>query len=193
MPKNNENMWTSRMDKAAEFYKEQAKLPGDKKLGLRAVCELMKKECWKEHKPLDKSPFPTSQGYPKPNNIQCTGKLAYRRRGDCHNQLLKWNGRARWGSDFGGVGVNWTNRFISKHKKRLRGSWSRPLDKIRAQAGNPIAKADYYQKLGNIIEGDEEDEPIESQNMYGVDETGIQEGLWRSKKEVSAPTKKWRA
>src|SRR5258707_9056052 len=39
------------MDKAVDVYKkEQNKLPGDKKLGLRDVCELMEEECWKEDK-----------------------------------------------------------------------------------------------------------------------------------------------
>ena len=33
------------------------------------------------------------------------------------------------GPDFEGVGHNWTDRFILKHKGRLSGSWSRPLDK----------------------------------------------------------------
>ena len=47
------------MDKAVEAYKkEQSKLPGEKKLGLRGVCKLMEEECWKEDKTkisLDKS------------------------------------------------------------------------------------------------------------------------------------------
>ena len=69
------------------------------------------------------------------------------------------------------------DRFILKHQDHLRGSWSRPLDKIRAQAGNPVTKADYFAKLKGVIEGEEGEEPIPAELIYGVDKTGIQEGI----------------
>jgi hypothetical protein len=71
----------------------------------------------------------------------------------------------------------------------LRGSWSRPLNKIRAQAGNPVAKADYFAKLKDVIEGEEDEDPIAKELTYGVDETGIQEGIGSKERVYGDPTK----
>jgi hypothetical protein len=98
---------------------------------------------------------------------------------------------ARRGADFDGVGHNWTDRFILKHKKCLRGSWSRPLDKARAQAGNPVAKADYFAKLKAAIKGEEGDDPIPDELIYGVDETGIQEGVGCTERVYGESAKKF--
>ena len=95
------------------------------------------------------------------------------------------------GPDFEGVGHNWTDRFILKHKGHLSGSWSRPLDKARAQAGNPIAKADYFAKLKTAIEGKEGEDPIPTELIFGVDETGVQEGVGCKERVYGKPTKKF--
>jgi len=56
------NKW---MDKTVEVYnEEQSKLSGEKRLGLRGVCNLMEERCWKEDKTkisLDKSATPQNR------------------------------------------------------------------------------------------------------------------------------------
>jgi hypothetical protein len=97
----------------------------------------------------------------------------------------------RYGTNFDGLGHNWVDRFTLKHRDRLKSSWSRPLDKIRAQAGNPVAKADYFMKLKATIDGEEEDESIPPELMYAGDETGIQEGIGLKERVYGDSTKKF--
>jgi len=90
---------------------------------------------------------------------------------------------------FEGVGQNWTDHFILKHKKQLKPCWSWPLDNQRAQAGNAEYKTEYYSKLHAAIEGEEGEEPILEELMYGVDKTGIQQGIGQKEWVYGDPTK----
>jgi len=207
-----QNKW---MDKAVEVYnEEQSKPSGEKRLGLRGVCNLMEERCWKEDKTkisLDKSTL-TRRLNGVPSQAQSNANGGWLTEGEA-NAIIDYANQmgregwpfsrrrilehaneicfARYGSTFEGLGHNWVDRFILKHRDRLRGSWSRPLDKIRAQAGNPVAKEDYFAKLKTAIEGEEEEEPIPSELIYGVDESGIQEGIGLKERVYGDPAKKF--
>jgi len=207
-----QNKW---MDKAVEVYnEEQSKPSGEKRLGLHGVCNLMEERCWKEDKTkisLDKSTL-TRRLNGVPSQAQSNANGGWLTEGEA-NAIIDYANQmgregwpfsrrrilehaneicfARYGSTFEGLGHNWVDRFILKHRDRLRGSWSRPLDKIRAQAGNPVAKEDYFAKLKTAIEGEEEEEPIPPELMYGVDESGIQEGIGLKERVYGDPAKKF--
>src|SRR5712672_433413 len=204
--------WTAKA--VAAYQEEQEKPDGKKKMGLHTICTKFKEECFKQDKvtiSLTKSTLKRRlNGVPSQAKSNAAKSwlvdkeadaiidyaneranegwpLSRRRIEDHANEVIQ----ARQGADFEGVGHNWTDRFILKHKDRLRGSWSRPLDKARAQAGNPIAKADYFAKLKTVIEGEEGKNPIPAELMYGVDETGIQEGVGCKERVYREPTKKF--
>jgi hypothetical protein len=85
--------------------------------------------------------------------------------------------RGQYREDFAGVGHNWTSWFVLKHKKHLKPCWSWPLDDQRAQAANPTANGDYFGKLKAVFDREEGKEKIKDENLYGADESGIQESL----------------
>ena len=204
--------WTAKA--IAAYQEEQEKLEGEKKMGLRAICTRFKEECLKKDKvaiSITKSTLKWHlNGVPsqaKSNAerswlvdeeantiINYTNEMANegwplsQKRIDEHaNEVIT----AHQGPDFERVGHNWTDRFILKHKGCLSGSWSCPLDKAQAQAGNPIAKADYFAKLKTAIEGKEGKDPIPTELIFGVDETGAQEGVGCKERVYGKSTRKF--
>jgi hypothetical protein len=144
------------MNSAVDDYKtEQQKLQGQKMLGLHGVCKLMERECWEKDKKvisLDKSTLTrqingvlsqaqsNAQGgwltdgeadvvVSYANRMANEGWPLSRRRTLEHAQEICV---ACYGTSFAGLGINWIDGFISKHSTHLKGSWSRPLDKIWA-------------------------------------------------------------
>ncbi len=87
--------------------------------------------------------------------------------------------RARGVIDFpgDGVGHEWTYRFVERHSERLKPYWSRSLDTSRARAVNPHNHEEYFDLLEKTIKGSNGEEEIASECIYGMDETGIQEGV----------------
>lgn len=84
---------------------------------------------------------------------------------------------ARHGDKFTELGKKWSQRFIEDNRKDLHMCWSHPLDHSRARAGNPATKAKYYTLLEEVIMGEEGEEPVAVELIFGVDETGIQSGI----------------
>ncbi len=87
--------------------------------------------------------------------------------------------RARLGDQFpdDGVGKEWTNRFVERHSEVLKPYWSHSLDNSRARAVNPNNKEAYFALLEKTIRGNDGEEPIPAELIYGMDETGIQQGV----------------
>ncbi|RPD80572.1 DDE-domain-containing protein, partial [Lentinus tigrinus ALCF2SS1-7] len=76
-----------------------------------------------------------------------------------------------------GVGVQWTYRFVERHWERLRPYWAHALDNSRARAVNPHTKEAYFALLKKVLDGDEGEEEIQPECIYGMDETGLQLGV----------------
>ncbi|RXW15028.1 hypothetical protein EST38_g10826 [Candolleomyces aberdarensis] len=98
--------------------------------------------------------------------------------------------QAKYGEDFNDMGHNWTDRFLIRHDKQLKACWSHALDNQRAQCTNPITKKDYFEKLKAILDGEEGEEPIMPECIYGVDETGIQTGVGQREQVLGQKTTK---
>ncbi|KAJ8474688.1 hypothetical protein ONZ51_g7033 [Trametes cubensis] len=94
--------------------------------------------------------------------------------------------RARYGAKFpeDGVGKEWTHRFLIRHSKELHPYWSHALDNARARAVNPNNKDAYFALLKNVLEGDESEGPLAPDCIYGMDETGLQEGVGVSERVI---------
>ena len=93
---------------------------------------------------------------------------------------------------FNGVGSNWTPRFLERHRDQLKAMWSHSLDTKRAKAGNPVLKERYFALLKKVLEGGDDDgngESILAENIYGVDETGIQTGIGTRERVYGDPSK----
>jgi len=180
---------------------EGGDVEGPKSKGLCAVCEYLEERCWEEDEmciTLDKTTLKRHlEGVPsqaKSNaeryswlmDVEADALIEYalqlEREGwpfsaarieEHANEIC----RGCYGEDFGSVGQNWVYRFVEKHKKHLKPCWARPLDEQRAQAANPATNADYFAKLGEVLNGKEGKEKIREEDIYGVDETGVQQGL----------------
>jgi hypothetical protein len=98
--------------------------------------------------------------------------------------------RGHHGEGFEGLGKNWVNQFVERHQSRLKPYWSRPLDHSRACAGNENTKKAYFDLLYNTIQGEDKEEPIPPELMYGTDESGIQEGIGTKERVYGASSKK---
>nr|VWO98225.1 Serine/threonine-protein kinase CST20 (EC [Ganoderma boninense] len=108
-----------------------------------------------------------------------------------HVNALCWG---KYGTDGGvfpkeGVGREWTQRFVERHSTRLHPYWSRSLDHSRARAVNPTNIDSYFALLKTTIEGQDGEDPIEPDCIYGMDETGLQLGVG-TKERVIGPAKK---
>jgi hypothetical protein len=77
---------------------------------------------------------------------------------------------ARLGTTYpiGGVGKQWTSRFIEKHSDRIQMSWASNLDTKRGRAVNPHTHKLWAELLGGTIERYE----IVKETTYGSDEIG---------------------
>jgi hypothetical protein len=80
--------------------------------------------------------------------------------------------QARLGDLFpvGGVGKNWTDRFMEKHSEAIKMLWSQPLETKRGQAINSFMKEAFYELLGDTVTKYD----INEDWTRGVDEIGIQ-------------------
>lgn len=106
--------------------------------------------------------------------------LSHRRLKEHVNEIIKGKTVP---DDFpaGGVGTKWTQRFATRHNGRLQQYWSHPLDHSRARAVNPTTKKEFFVLLDKVIQGefgnDDRSDVILDKNIYGMDESSIQEGL----------------
>jgi hypothetical protein len=102
---------------------------------------------------------------------QCGFPLSPRRMREHCEAIL----RHRLGDKFpeGGLGKDWSNRFITKHHDRLSMYWSSALDSSRGRAVNPVTNNEYFMLLKEAREKDN----IPDELVYGADETGIQAGI----------------
>lgn len=69
-----------------------------------------------------------------------------------------------------GLGHNWTHRFVQKHSARIKTSWATSLEEKRGQGANPHANEAWWKLLGETLK----EYNIKPENIYGVDEVGIQ-------------------
>jgi hypothetical protein len=203
--------WKAR---AAELYNtELEKEPGETKKGLRKICQQVEEECWKEEKVRIKVSKTSLSRYAKGGKTQAQSNaegslvtieeaeviieyaiqvanqghgLSLRRLEEHANEILQ----ARMGEDFDGVGKNWASHFLEKHSDRLWSYWCHPLENSRARAGNPHTKKAFYDMLEENIMGDEEEEPIPDELIFGADETGVQQGLGTRQRIIGPKGKK---
>lgn len=77
--------------------------------------------------------------------------------------------RARLGNDFPGVGKCWTHRFVEKHSKHLKTSWSASLDSKRGRAVNENTNKAWF----DLLEGVLDQYDIAEDCIHAVDEIGI--------------------
>ena len=87
--------------------------------------------------------------------------------------------RARLGERFPveGVGQQWTQRFVERNHKRLSRYWTHSLDNSRARAVNPANHKAYFDLLEKVLKGEDGEDPIADECIYGMDETGLQQGV----------------
>lgn len=80
--------------------------------------------------------------------------------------------QARLGNKFPveGVGKCWTNRFVQKHSRELKTSWSRPLEAKRGRAVNSATNEAWF----NLVEETFTKYNVKAHNTYAVDELGCQ-------------------
>jgi hypothetical protein len=203
------------MQKAIDMYHKQHEHPNTntKKKGYREVCLEMEQACLRETKMkilLSSSTlqrrvqggrgireFNAEKAWLSEQQaeivITCAVQEAERGFPFSHRRLREHVDeicRARYGDDFPGVGKRWTDRFVEKHSDRLKPYWSRPLDGARARAVNPITKEAFFTTLKSTINGEEGEEPIRPECMYGTDETGIQEGIGTKERVLGGAGKK---
>ena len=76
---------------------------------------------------------------------------------------------ARLSNDFPGVGKSWTHRFIEKHFKHLKTSWSAPLDSKCGRAVNENTNKAWF----DLLEGVLDQYDIAEDCIHAVDEIGI--------------------
>lgn len=83
---------------------------------------------------------------------------------------------ARLGDKFpiGGVGHNWTQRFLEKHADALSTYRSRSLDSKRGGAVNPTTNKAWMKLLGDTLERGDSGEAIAQECIWAMDETGFQ-------------------
>lgn len=70
------------------------------------------------------------------------------------------------------IGEHWVQRFRVRHPD-LKAKWTTGLEKCRAQSLNKAAVNDYYRTLHDLIE----EYSIPEENIYNMDEKGIQLGI----------------
>ncbi|KAI0039390.1 hypothetical protein FA95DRAFT_1027873 [Auriscalpium vulgare] len=95
--------------------------------------------------------------------------LNHRRLKDVVDGIL----RARLGSDFEGVGKNWTARFVQRHSDRLQTFWTRSLDSIRGRAVNPTTNAAWFDLVNKTVA----EYNIIPELTWGTDEAGFNPAL----------------
>jgi hypothetical protein len=188
------------MKHATEQYKAGATTESGRKMGLRDICQSAEEGCWAESGvriSLKKSTLSRRlRGVPSQAEsnskksllmddeaqVLITYALNLADQGwPLSEKRLKEHAasilQARLGDGFKGMGKNWAARFIEKHADQLKSYWSRSLDKSRARAVNPVTKKAFFELLEGVLIGDDGQELIPPELIYGVDETGIQCGI----------------
>jgi len=82
------------------------------------------------------------------------------------------------------LGINWPSRFIDKHIERISMYWSRPMDTKRGKAVNPISNKQYWNIIGPVLAN------AKPENIYGMDETGVQLGYSTRQRVIGAKGKR---
>lgn len=77
------------------------------------------------------------------------------------------------------VGATWPKRFMERNPD-LKVKWASKLEECRARALNPVAVHEYFTLLRETIEGYD----IKPQNIYNMDEKGIQLGVGEKIKAI---------
>jgi len=88
----------------------------------------------------------------------------------------------------GGVGRNWTARFILRHSDRLKTTDSAPLEDKRGRCANPETDAEYW----SILDYTETHFKIRPETTFGSDEIGVQSRGDGRERVIVAATKKGR-
>jgi hypothetical protein len=190
--------WKTRA--AEKYMEEQDKAPEEIKKGLRKICKEVEEECWAEERVKIKIAKSSLARYAKGGKTQAQSNsqkgwvtaeeadviveyaiqvalqghgLSLRRLEEHANEILQ----GRLGEGFEGVGKNWAKRFVERNSSRLGSFWCHPLDHSRARAGNPHTKKAFFELYEKTVKGEDGEEPIPDELIYGADESGIQQGL----------------
>lgn len=186
---------------AAERYNEAQTTPGNIK-GIRTICTEVAQECYAETRKkvqLSKTTvlerakgrvsireFNAKKGWltREEEDIVVAFAVDTALRGfPLNHRRLKEHVdeicRAKHGDGFpeNGVGKEWTAHFVERHSERLRPYWAHALDNAHARAVNPHNKEAYFKLLKEVLEGGDGEEAIDPECVYGMDETGLQEGV----------------
>ena len=94
--------------------------------------------------------------------------LTHKRLRECADKILRTTDPS-----FPGVGVNWTDRFLERHRNQLHTYWSRSLESARGKAVNPALAKEFY----DILEAEFEKHGFEEENIYRADESGLMSGV----------------
>lgn len=201
------------MNQAAEWWRqEQANPTGihGKPCGLRKICEDISAEHLESTGKYIYLPFTTLADHVKGGktlsdfnaekswltNGEATVLIDYaleigargwpfsrRRLGEHADEVIG----AKLGDAFKGVGLNWVDRFVTKHHDRLKPCWSSPLDHSRARAVNPHNHTTYFGLYGDARDGcGNPEDAIPDELVFAGDETGVQQGIG-SKERVFGP------
>lgn len=188
---------------AVSMYQAEQEKPKKERKGLRTVCQLVEKEYYSksrkwvklDHKTLSRLAsggqsmadfnFTTKAWLTREEEevvVQHVLELAERGFPVTHRRLKEHVDellRARLGSKFpmGGVGVNWTGRFVQRHSGRLGTYWSRGLDNARGRAVNETTHKAWFELLGDTLKKYN----IEEDCIYGADESGFAPGCGTKK------------
>ncbi|KAF8963851.1 hypothetical protein BDZ97DRAFT_1661083 [Flammula alnicola] len=181
------------------YQEEQKKAAGDKRLGLRKVCDAVEKEYFKEKKikvslnhntlrnlvnggrtmlEMNRSKSWLSKEEAE-EVISFAVEIAAWGHGLDHQRLKEHVDeicRARYGSKFPkeGVGRKWTSRFMEKHSDRLHMYTARPLDNVRGQAVNPVTNELWYDVVEEIQLRGDDGQPVAPECTWAMDESGFQ-------------------
>ena len=187
------------MKHATELYKAGATTESGRKMGLQDICQSAEKGCWAESGVwilLKKSTLSQRlRGVPSQAESNSKKSLLMDDKAQVlitytlnladqgwplSEKRLKEHAasilQAWLGDGFEGISKNWAARFIEKHSDQLTSYWSRSLDKSRARV-NPVTKKAFFELFEGVLIGDDGQELIPPELIYGVDETGIQCGI----------------
>lgn len=182
------------MEQAIELYRQEQQRTDEKPMGLRKVCDKIEAEYRKETGHTIKLNHNTLGNRIKGGKsmrqfnsekmwltieeekiimaytLESADRgfpLSHRRLQEHANLIL----RARLGSDFTGVGLHWSERFVIRHQDEIKTTWSRHLDSNRGRAVNATNHEHWFNLLGGTIDG------VESECIWAADETGFQPGI----------------
>ena len=77
-----------------------------------------------------------------------------------------------------------TSHFLRKHSNCLHPYWTCTLDGSCAYAVNPTTTKVYFNLLEKVLKGGEGEETLPPECIYGMDETGLQQGVGVSERVI---------